>query len=239
MTNEATVNVSITAEAGGTAITGYAITQQDVQPTAPEAWAGTAPPTYTITGLEGYSKLTMDYVTPHTPWARPNARGTLRGYCLIYTPNEGMMTNAREAIELMQRLDVKLDASYRYEFYSQHGFGGDGGERRVARLMANPYDVFIFHDMQPTKLPASALQNAQVPFLAKVRAGAGVVLIGADDGNLFKDAKVIADMPAYLAGTGAVKVMTLDKGASCRCPPVRRFLTGSAGRSSTTTGRRS
>ena len=53
MTNEATVNVSITAEAGGTAITGYAITQQDVQPTAPEAWAGTAPPTYTITGRLG------------------------------------------------------------------------------------------------------------------------------------------------------------------------------------------
>jgi len=51
VTNDATVNVTLTAEAGGASITGYAITQEDVQPT--EGWSETAPTTCTITGGEG------------------------------------------------------------------------------------------------------------------------------------------------------------------------------------------
>jgi len=181
---------------------------------AASAWAWEAPEA----DIERYSKLMTDYVTPHTPWARPNAGGTLRGYCLIYTPSEGALTNAREAIELMQRLDMKLDTSYLYEYYNQHWFGGDAGIRRIGRLMANSYDVYIFQDMPPTKLPANAQQNAQALFLARVRAGAGVVLIGVDDANMFKEGTTLAELPAYLAGTGAIKVITLDKGRIVQMP---------------------
>ena len=164
------------------------------------AWAWDEPEV----SLEAYSTLSTNFVTPHTPWARPNALGTLRGYALIYAPSEGMLTSAREAVELMQRLDIKLDASYRYEYYSQSWFGGSAGERRVARLMAKPYDVFIFQDQKSTQLPVAPPLDARTPFLAQVRAGAGVVLIGANDDNLFKDAKVVAEQPAFLAGTGAI-----------------------------------
>jgi len=171
------------------------------------------------TDLKRYCTLTMDFETPHTPWARPYARGPLRGYYFIYTRSEGMQTHAREAIELMQRLDLELDASYLYNFYSEHWFGGDAGERRIARLTAKPHDVFIFHDLPPSKLPTNPLRDGRTPFLEKVRAGTGVVLIGTDDGQLFADAQVMEGVPPFLAGTGAVKAMALGKGRIIQMPP--------------------
>ena len=168
--------------------------------------------------IELYSTLKTGFVTPHTSWAKPYAHGMLRGYYLILARSEGMETDAREAIELMERLDIKLDASYRYKYYSEHWFGGDGGERRVARLMQNPYDVHILQDLQPNKLPASDLYNAREPFLEKVRAGAGVVLIGTNDGGTFKEAEALPELPAYMAGTGAVKAMAFGKGRIVQMP---------------------
>lgn len=168
--------------------------------------------------LEAYSTLSANFVTPHTPWARPSAQGPLRGLYFVHSGNEGMLTNAREAVELQQRLDITLDVAFRYRFYSEHWFGGDAGERRVARLLSKPHDVFIFQDLSPAALSTNALQDARTPFLAQVRAGAGVVLIGADDGKLFADAEALTDLPPFLAGTGALKTVTVGKGRVVQMP---------------------
>lgn len=172
------------------------------------------------TDLKRYCTLTMDYETPHTPWARPYASGQLRGLYLLASKSEGMHTHAREAIELMQRVDLKLDAAYWYRYYGEYWFGGDAGRRRVARLMHNRYDVLIFQDVGPDKLDsAPASRDARRPFLEQVRAGAGVALIGTDDGKLFAGAQVLEDVPPFLTGTGAVKVMALGKGRIVQMPP--------------------
>jgi len=168
--------------------------------------------------VESYSTLSTNLVTPHTPWARPYSQGPLRGYYFVCSRNEGMQTHAREAVELMQRLDLTLDASLFYSYYGEYWFGGDAGERRVARLMRKPYDVFIFQDLPPSTLPTNAVQNGRTPFLEQVRGGAGVVLIGADDGKLFAEAEATTNLPAFLAGTGALKVMTVGKGRVVQMP---------------------
>jgi len=61
------------------------------------------------TEIEQYSTLKTDFVTPHTPRANPNAQGTLDGYYFVYSSEQGMHTHARDAVELMQRLDLKLE----------------------------------------------------------------------------------------------------------------------------------
>jgi len=170
--------------------------------------------------LERYSTLRMDYETPHTPWARPYALGQLRGLYLPASKSEGMHTHAREAVELMQRLDVKLDAAYWYRYYGEYWFGGDAGRRRLARLMGNRYDVFIFQDIGPDKLDAKPpTRDARTPVLKQVQAGAGVVLIGAQGGTVLKDAKSAAELPPWLADTSAIKVLTLGKGRIVQMPP--------------------
>jgi hypothetical protein len=168
--------------------------------------------------LEAASTLARDYVTPHTPWARPYARGRVRGLYFIASRSEGMQTHAREAVELQQRLDLPLDVAFFYSYFRDGWFGGDAGERRVARLMGKPHDVFLFQDLSPAKLSTNPLQDGRTPFLAQVRAGAGVVLIGADDGKLFPEAQVITELPPLLAGTGAVKAYTVGQGRVIQLP---------------------
>lgn len=168
--------------------------------------------------LEATSTLSTNFVTPHTPWARPYAQGSLRGLYFVHSRNEGMQTHAREVVELQQRLDITLDATFHYGFGREHWFGGDAGERRVARLLGKPHEVFIFQDLSPATLSTNAIQDGRTPFLAQVRAGAGVVLIGADDGKLFADAAASTNLPPFLAGTGALNVMTVGKGRVVQMP---------------------
>jgi hypothetical protein len=168
--------------------------------------------------LEAYSTLSTELVTPHTPWARPYAQGPLRGLYFIASNSEGMQTHAREAVEMQQRLDLQLEVAFYYNFYQTCWFGGDAGERRVSRLMDKPHDVFIFQDLSPAKLSINPLQDGRTPFLEQVRAGAGVVLIGADDAKLFPEAQIIAELPSILAGTGAVKVYTVGQGRVIQMP---------------------
>jgi len=167
--------------------------------------------------VERYSTLSTKFVTPHTPWARPYAQGTLRGYYFVRSRAEGMQTHAREAAELMQRLDLTLDVSLFYSYYGEQWFCGDIGPRRIGVLLRKPHDVFIFQDVAAASLPDQPL-DAKVNFLAQVQAGAGVVLIGTDDGKLFADATVLTDLPPFLVGTGALKVLTAGKGRIVQMP---------------------
>lgn len=158
----------------------------------------------------------MDYQTPHTPWARPLASGQLCGLYLLASKSEGMHTHARETVELMQRLDLKLDAAHWYRYYGQYWFGGDASRRRLARFMNNCYDVFVFQDVGPDKLDSKpATRRARTPFLKQVRAGAGVVLIGTQGGAIFADAKPAAELPP---GAGPTPTWS-SRSSRSRWPP--------------------
>lgn len=172
--------------------------------------------------MAAYSDVKGTLVTPHTPWARPYAQGMLRGYYFARSGSEGMQTHAREAAELMQRLDLTLDVSYWYSYYREQWFCGDIGNRRIGVFMTKPHDVYIFQDISPANLPGKIETSpsliASAAFLESVRAGAGVVLIGTDDGKLFADAQVSTNLPPFLAGTGALKVLTVGTGRIVQMP---------------------
>jgi hypothetical protein len=102
--------------------------------------------------------------TPHTRWARPLAGGPVRAYAFVGVKSEGMNTHAWEIAELAQRVDLAVDASWRYPYYKEHWFGGDAGERRIVRLLEKPHDVFFFQDVHPDTLPTDPLRFARAPF---------------------------------------------------------------------------
>ena len=131
--------------------------------------------------VEAISTLTLRYQTPHIKWARPYARGPVRVLYLIDSPFEGMFTRAREAVELMQRFDIELDAAFHYRFGDGDWFGGEAGRRRLMRLVRdNHYDVYVFQDLSPKTLPTVDGVNVFALFQRRALDGAGVVLIGVE-----------------------------------------------------------
>lgn len=148
--------------------------------------------------VEAISTLTLRYETPHIKWARPYAQGTVRVLYLIDSPFEGMFTRAREAVELMQRFDIELDAAFHYRFGDGAWFGGEAGLRRLLRLMRdNHYDAYVFQDMSPKTLPMVDGVDVFALFQERVRAGAGVVLIGVEPEQQGEDADGPAPDPRH------------------------------------------
>ena len=82
--------------------------------------------------VEWIHRLTLRYETPHTKWAKPYARGRIRVLYFIASPFQGMGCHAREAVELMQRFEVEVEAVFYYHFYRKDWFGGVAGHRRWA-----------------------------------------------------------------------------------------------------------
>ena len=161
--------------------------------------------------------------TPHTPWARPLAGGPVRAYAFVGSPGEGMHTHAWEIAELTQRVELDLDASWRYAYYKDHWFGGDAGERRIVRLLKKPHDVFLFQDVHPEALPADPLRPARGPFLEQVKDGAGIVLVGADvlpqpKPQLFADARPLDPLPAAIEAAGGLKAFEYGAGRIVQMP---------------------
>ena len=161
--------------------------------------------------------------TPHTPWARPLAGGPVRAYAFVGSPGEGMHTHAWEIAELTQRVELDLDASWRYAYYKDHWFGGDAGERRIVRLLKKPHDVFLFQDVHPEALPADPLRPARGPFLEQVKDGAGIVLVGADvlpqpKPQLFADARPLDPLPAAIKAAGGLKAFEYGAGRIVQMP---------------------
>ena len=103
----------------------------------------------TTAQLEQESRLTLRIATAHVNWAKPYACGRIRALYFAATKSEGMQTHAREIVELMQRFDLDVEAVYWYSFYGEYWFGGEAGKQRVARLMSQPRDVYIFQDIPP------------------------------------------------------------------------------------------
>jgi len=170
--------------------------------------------------VEWLHKLTLRYETPHIKWAKPYARGKVKALYFIASPFQGMGTHAREAVELMQRFDVQVEAVFYYNFYRKDWFGGVAGHRRLDRIMReNRYDVYIFQDVSPKLLetcwlgkgPANALRPA-------VEQGMGVVLIGTDHGEMLKGRKQVEELPAALSDGPAAEAATLGKGRIVQMP---------------------
>ena len=170
--------------------------------------------------VEEENRLSMDFVTPHTVWAKPYARGTVR--MLFFCQTGRWNTLPREAVELMERFDIAADAVLGDFANGQDPtncwIGGTAGEERMQRLLEQPYDVYLFMHITPRDLPASARKKLHTA----LENGAGLVLVGTDDRKsavpaeddaLFTSESRLPKQPAevggeaYAAGKGRVLVL--------------------------------
>jgi hypothetical protein len=178
--------------------------------------------------VEDLSTISTAFETPHTPWARPNVAGRLRVLWFVASTQEGMQTSAREVAELRQRLDMEVDVVLEHNFYQPQFFGGLAAVQRLSRLLDKPYDLFIFQDMTPVKVP-TWLDELHTRFAKQVRDGAGVVIIGADVNKPGKDAadpladREAAEADAFLAGVPVEKVSRFGSGRIVQLAP-RPFI---------------
>ena len=130
--------------------------------------------------LEEEHALSMEFVTPHTPWAKPYAGGTVK--TLFMTTWAQNTTEGREIIELMERFDLDAQAIYCNPSARPIGdgrnewFGGDpeAGTKRALRLLDTPNQVIFVNQL---KLDALS-QPIRDKIHQKVVEGAGLVVIG-------------------------------------------------------------
>ncbi|MCC6487736.1 MAG: hypothetical protein IT364_09570, partial [Candidatus Hydrogenedentes bacterium] len=130
--------------------------------------------------LEVEHALSLDFVTPHTPWAKPYAQGPVK--TLFFAPWFQGSTDAREIVELMQRFDLDAQAVYFMPGSRLVGdgrpdwYGGDplAGTNRTLRLLDAGNEVLVFINLNPDVLPP----DVKAKVVAKVRAGSGLVVVG-------------------------------------------------------------
>ena len=134
-------------------------------------------------------ELSMEFVTPHTKWARPYAGGRIRAIFFHAIPGGSPSCpggeSAREIIELMQRFDIDSHAAY---WNNGKWLRGEEGEQRILRLLKDtynyrplkPYDVYVFTVVSPDALS----EEAREIVYEAVRTGAGIVLVGTGAGGL-------------------------------------------------------
>jgi len=149
-----------------------------------------------LTELEEESELSTRYETPHTPWARPYARGKLRilffmdiGYC---------GTVPREVVELKQRFDLDAEAVFWANIIDSpkyHWHGDAAGLARMEHLVAQPWDCFVFFGLPVEQVPV----REQYRLLSAVTQGAGLVLVGTEDPRVLKPERQFAELPGFLA----------------------------------------
>jgi hypothetical protein len=163
--------------------------------------------------LEADHALTFAFPTPHVAWARPYAGG--RAKVLFFT--RGMGTHPRECVELMQRFAIDGRAAFWEKIIDsqdEHWHGGRSGEERIRVLLAEPWDAFVFAG---GVTPARLGNECQVRLLTKIAdEGAGLVIVGEDDGRILLPAHR-AEAPWALAG-GSGAAFSVGKGRALRLP---------------------
>ncbi len=167
--------------------------------------------------LELSHDLSMELETPHTDWGQPYAGGATRVLFFTTQRSNGMATRAREIIELMQRFDVQADAVYHHNVIdssTQEWVGDSLGEERALRLLATPYDVYLFQYMTPADLST----EAQYTLLDAVTKGAGLVLVGSNDDRVLKPERQITDLPPFLATGPVGEAFDIIDGRGIRLP---------------------
>ena len=140
--------------------------------------------------LELQHTLSTDFATPHTPWAKPFAGGKLKA--VFFANWSENSTDAREIIELMQRLDLDASAVYVLDGTRLLGngrpdwYGGDpeAGAKRVLRLLSQPVDAIFLNQVTLNALAT----NVQDLLHQKVTSGSGLLWLGGPDSVPFQDA---------------------------------------------------
>lgn len=146
--------------------------------------------------LEEECRLAPVYETPHTPWARPYAGGRLR---VLFFLNIGYCgTLPREVVELGQRFDLETEAVFwaRIIDSTQYHWHGDAaGLERMARLVAEPWDCFVFVNLPLEQVPL----EQQYRIVLAVTNGSGLILAGAEDPRVLKPERQLSELPPLLA----------------------------------------
>ncbi len=173
-----------------------------------------------LESIELANSLENEHETPHTKWAKPYAGGTVRTLFITQqSPNINGLP-LRHAVELMQRFDLSGDAAlamtekgntYAIAYAGGSGvFGGETGEKRLARLLEKPYDCYVVRGSVMGHLPDEARKTV----LRHVEQGAGMVFVYGlqeEDKPLLKEFEAVARSPESLAGL-EVRCFTRGKG---------------------------
>lgn len=194
----------------------------------PAGWAVVALVLFGATGradtnlaeeLEVEHSLSTDFVTPHTPWAKPYAGGKVRALFLLNIRYCG--TVPREVVELKQRFDLDAEVVFWAKIVDstkEHWHGDAAGEARMRRLLEKPWDCFVSIGLP---LDRMGLEE-QYRMLEAVTKGAGLVLMGVNDPRVMKPNRKLPTPPflessvPYL-GLPFVRKLVLD-----RLPPETR-----------------
>lgn len=156
-------------------------------------------------------RVASTLVTPHTDWGTPYALGRTR--VLFFVRGHG--TEPREVVELTQRFDLDAQMVFwaRIVDSTKEGWhGGENGVQRMARLLEQKWDAYVFLGVPLERLPT----EQQYKLLQAVTGGAGLVLRGLDDKRVLKDKNRLAELPALLADVPAAAAFSLKQGRGLR-----------------------
>ena len=163
--------------------------------------------------LEVDHNVDSEFVTPHTAWATPYALGKTR--VLFFLNGRG--TNPREVIELKQRFDFEPQMVFWARIIDstqEHWHGGERGVQRMARLLTQKWDAFVFIDVPPDKVPI----DEQYGIIKAITDGAGLVLIGTEDKRVLKDKNQFKELPGFLDDVDGATAFTIIQGRGVRLP---------------------
>ncbi len=136
-----------------------------------------------LSQLEQEHVLRMTYQTPHFNWGKPWFKGTMKVlfFCV------GKYEYARDAVELMQRFDMKITPVYfrrnrkvihfttaNVDREASENPPNSDGVQRLRRLLGDKWDLFLFGDIDPDVLPP----ELQYYMYKQVADGAGILVIG-------------------------------------------------------------
>ncbi len=184
------------------------------------AWTGAA---QDMAEIEADHNVRSEYVTPHTKWARPYARGKTR--VLFFVNGRG--GRAREVVELAQRFDFEPQMVFWGRIIDSRRddwHGGQTGVERMARLLKQPWDAFVFLDIRLSKMPV----EQQYALLKQVVDGAGLTLVGYDDSRVLKPKNRLRPLPAFLQDVAGAAAFRIRNGRGARLPnaPAMPFRRG-------------
>jgi len=161
--------------------------------------------------LEVDHNVKAAFVTPHTAWATPYTQGTTRALFFV----NGRGANAREVVELKQRFDLDPQMIFWGRLVDttiDAWHGGENGLRRIARLLTQKWDVFVFINIGPDKLPV----EQQYPLVKAVTDGAGLVLVNTNDPRILKEKNKLKELPAFLGDVADATAFSVKSGRGVR-----------------------
>jgi hypothetical protein len=129
--------------------------------------------------VEEDQSLSSRLVTPHRPWATGYTGGPVRALFFVdpggwtgdwFAPE----TRMREVVELGQRVDLQADAVFFGGSTGADFLGLEIGRRRAERLLARPYQVYVFANARFDRLPP----HFQFLIMEQVAQGAGLLCCG-------------------------------------------------------------